>query len=87
MLSIYLDTLDKTRALSRLCENYRSSFNFNTDVIKGRYVVDGCSQLALVSLIGNFVTIDPLTNDDIVLNKFERDLIAIGGHSDFAKKE
>lgn len=87
MLSIYLDTLDKTRVLSRLCENYRTSFSFNTDVVKGRYTVDGCSQLALVSLIGNFVTVEPLTDDKILLDKFERDLIAIGGHSDLAKDE
>lgn len=87
MLSIYLDTLNKTQILSRLCENYRSSFGFNTDAVYGRYVVDACSQLALVSLMGNFITIDPLTDDNVALGKFERDLIAIGGHSDLTNKE
>jgi hypothetical protein len=85
MLTINLDSLDMTKKVAKLCEDYRSSYGFNTDIIKGHYIIDGCSQLALVSLLGNFVTVDPLTDDKWVKDKFIRDIVAIGGC--FSKEE
>ena len=74
---IILDCLDTVNELCRICTKYRDKFE--TDVVCGRYIVDGCSYLGLTSMLGHVVVIKPITdekNDDFIMN-----LISIGAYT------
>ena len=72
MLSFNIDSKESAEKLIRLCEKYRD--NTEIDVICGRQTVDGRSLLGVMSLIGNFVTVRPVTNDSDVAERFSEDL-------------
>ena len=72
MLSFNIDSKESAEKLIRLCEKYRD--DTEVDVICGRQTVDGRSFLGVISLAGNFVTVDPQTNDKAVLEQFKNDL-------------
>lgn len=74
MILINLDSLDIVTQLTRVCEKYEA----DTDVIYGRYVVNGKSVLGVSSLIGKIVKIEPNTNDKLLLSYITRDLKEIG---------
>lgn len=79
MLSIQINTSDVANELTNLCVEYRENYNINTDVVFGRYVIDGCSLLGVMSLMGHLVNIIPITNDKRILSDFSNDIISIGG--------
>lgn len=72
MLSFNLDSKESAEKLIRLCEKYHEKTE--VDIIYGRQTVDGRSLLGVMSLAGNFVTVDPQTNDKSVLEQFKNDL-------------
>ena len=74
MILINLDSLDVVTQLTRACEKYE----IDTDVVYGRYVVNGKSVLGVSSLIGKIVKIEPNTDDNLLLEYLTRDLKEIG---------
>lgn len=72
MLSFNIDSKESAEKLIRLCEKYRD--DTEVDVICGRQTVDGRSLLGVMSLIGYFVTVRPVTNDSDVAERFSEDL-------------
>lgn len=75
MLSFNLDSKESAEKLIRLCEKYRD--DTEVDVICGRQTVDGRSLLGVMSLIGHFVTVRPVTNDSDVAERFSEELEGI----------
>ena len=74
---INLDNLETVNKLVNTCNKYKDDMYL--DIYYGRYIVDGCSLLAVVSLMGNIVKIKPNTDDENILNDFIKDIEAIGG--------
>ena len=56
----------------RLCAQYRD--DTEVAVIRGRQTVDERRLLGVMSLIGHFVTVRPVTNDSDVAERFGEDL-------------
>lgn len=72
MINYNLDSVQSAEKLIRLCEKYRD--DTEVDVSYGRQTVDGRSLLGVMSLIGHFVTVRPVTNDSDVAERFSEDL-------------
>ena len=66
MRQIYLDLsrndIDSIKKIAYLCESYRKWFN--VDFQFGRYTIDGCSIVGILSLASNIVKVCPVPNDD-----------------------
>lgn len=75
MLSFNIDSRESAEKLIHLCEKYRD--DTEVDVICGRQTVDGRSLLGVMSLIGHFVTVRPVTNDSDVAERFSEELEGI----------
>lgn len=75
MVFMTLDSLDKVNALVKVCERYKE---VDTDVMHGRYTVDGRSVLGVSSLLGNIVMVCPNTNDESMIHSIIKDLEEIG---------
>ena len=76
MIYIKLDTLEIASKLVKICENYKA--HMDIDVILGKYVVDGCSFLGVISLLDNVVEVKPITDDDLLVEYFIKELKDIG---------
>ena len=74
MLNYNLDSLQSAEKLVRLCEKYRDEMELDIDVIYGRQTVDGCSLLGVTSLIGHFVTVNPIGRDKDKIQRFAEEL-------------
>ena len=72
MILINLDTLETSNKLVKVCDKY--SKHMDIDVLYDRYILNGTSILAVTSLLGNTVEIKPVTNDDLLLTYFTRDI-------------
>lgn len=70
MLNYNLDSVQSAEKLVRLCEKYRDEMELDIDVIYGRQTVDGCSLLGVTSLIGHFVTVNPIGRDKDKIQRF-----------------
>ena len=79
MLFIKLDTMENVSSLTKLNEKYKKENDIVVDVSHGRYIIDGCSLLAVISLLGNIVKVIPITDDNVLLESFKNDLEKIGG--------
>jgi hypothetical protein len=55
-----------------ICRNYKRLCEI--DISYGRQVVDGCSVLGVMSLVGHTVTLTPLT-DDLITKTMIRDAL------------
>lgn len=75
MLNYNLDSIQSAEKLVKLCERYRDITDI--DVNCGRHSIDGRSLMGAISLIGNFVTVNPQTDDQDIIRKFEIDLEGI----------
>lgn len=75
MLNFNLNSRSAAEKLIRLCESYKDVMS--VDVVCGRQILDGCSMLGVVSLIGNFVTVIPNSSDESLVKRFEKDLEGI----------
>lgn len=78
MPKIYIDLFDLSTVneLCKICDKYKRLFE--TDILCGRYIVDGCSVLGVTSMLGHTVEIRPLAfdkDDEFIMN-----LISIGAY-------
>lgn len=78
MLFLELKNLDAANNLCKICDKYKDKMN--VDIKHGRYVIDGCSILAVTSLIGKIINICPVTNDESALSDFKESIKNIGGY-------
>ena len=76
MILINLDTLEVANKLVKICENY--SNHMEVDILHERYVLNGVSILAVASLLGNTVIVEPKTEDTLLLGYFIKDIQGIG---------
>ena len=74
MLNYNLDSVQSAEKLVWLCEKYRDEMELDIDVIYGRQTVDGCSLLGVTSLIGHFVTANPIGRDRDKIQQFAEEL-------------
>lgn len=70
MTSFRLDTFKRAEQLVELCKEYDDDI----DVVWQRYIIDGKSILGVTSLVGKVVTVEILTNDATVKEKFDFEL-------------
>ena len=75
MLNYNLDSVQSAEKLIRLCEKYHDDMDI--DIIHGRTVVDGCSLLGVTSLIGKFVSINPIGRNKETIYRFADELESI----------
>ena len=75
MLNYNIDSVKSAEKLVKLCERYRDIADI--DVNCGRHSIDGRSLMGVISLIGNFVTVNPQTDDQDIIRKFGIDLEGI----------
>ena len=69
MLSCKLDNIKDAQDLVWFC----TKFNEDIDVLYQRQVIDGKSVLGVMSLIGNTVTVEILTNNEDTKETFEKE--------------
>lgn len=62
MAAYNIRTFEDAQNLVKLCDKY--SKELTIDVIHGRYMVDGCSALGVMSLVGNIVTVEAEGNEE-----------------------
>ena len=70
MLSYNLDSLESAKQLINFCDRFKGQMEI--DVLCGRQVIDGFSALGIYSLVGKIVTVQPLTNDKNIMERFEK---------------
>lgn len=72
MANFNLRSFEDATVLVNLCNKYK-----NVDVTYGRYTIDGCSYLAVASLIGKIVGVQIITEDKEVESAFEAELVQL----------
>ena len=78
MLFLKLNALDDVNKLCNICNKYKDKMD--VDIKYGRYIVDGCSVLAVSSLIGKLLKVCPVkNNDNLLLSYFTKDNKELGG--------
>lgn len=70
MIAFKIETLADAQNLVNICDKYP----FNIDVIHGVQTVDAKSFLGVASLLGNYVSVIPITNDKDAISKLENDI-------------
>lgn len=70
LIAFKIETLDDAQNLVNICDKYP----FNIDVIHGIQTVDAKSVLGVASLLGNYVSVIPVTDDEEMLNKLENEI-------------
>lgn len=70
LIAFKIDTLEDAQNLVNVCDKY----SFNIDVIHGVQTVDAKSFLGVASLLGNYVSVIPITNDKDAVIKLENDI-------------
>lgn len=78
MIFIELETIEKSKKFSNICDMYKERMYI--DVSHGRQIIDGTNILGITSLIGNIVKIEPITHDEDLINKFYNDIKSIGAY-------
>ena len=80
MWKINLDSVQTCENLRNVCRKYRNKLNI--DVYYGRYIVDGCSLLGVVSLVNHTVELWIPKDDEELRNKFIEDIKEIGAYEE-----
>ena len=70
MTAFKIETLTDAQNLVNICNKYP----FNIDIIYSTQIVDGKSILSVSSLLGNYVSVIPITDDKDAVIKFENDI-------------
>lgn len=70
LIAFKIETLDDAQNLVNVCDKYP----FNIDVIYRAQTIDAKSFLGVTSLLGNYVSVIPVTNDEEMLNKLENEI-------------
>ena len=77
MWKIELETTDICEELTKICQKYQDLLK--VDICFGRYLVDGCSLLGVMSLMLHEVQICiPENAEECVIKDFEDEIIKIG---------
>lgn len=76
MWKIKLDTVEKCEELVNTCIKYKSKINI--DICYGRYLVDGCSILGVMSLIPHEVEVWIPKADKKTTSAFKKDITEVG---------
>ena len=76
MWKITLDEIDLCEKFTEICRKYRQYIDI--DVCYGRYIVDGCSLMGVLSLIPHTVEIMTPKTDEIIATDFESEISALG---------
>lgn len=77
MLFINIDSVDTACKLSNICTKYKD--NAGIDVICGRQIIDGCSVLGVVALVGRTVQVEMRAKSEELMNRFSDAVCEIGG--------
>lgn len=78
MWKIYLDNTKTCEKLTKICRKYNDEMP--VDICYGRYTVDGCSILGVMSLLFNTVKIWIPTMDVNTVKDFTEDIKEIGAY-------
>lgn len=70
MTAFKIETLTDAQNLVNICNKYP----FNIDIIYSTQTVDGKSFLGVSSLLGNYVSVISITDNEEMLNKFESEI-------------
>ncbi len=70
MIAFKIETLADAQNLVNICDKY----SFNIDVIHGVQTVDAKSFLGVASLLGNYVSVIPITDDKNTVIKLENEI-------------
>lgn len=70
MIAFKIETLSDAQNLVNVCDKY----SFNIDVIHGVQTVDAKSFLGVASLLGNYVSVIPITDDKDAVIKLENEI-------------
>lgn len=70
LIAFKIETLDDAQNLVNICDKYP----FNIDVIHGIQTVDAKSVLGVASLLGNYVSVIPVTDDEKMISKLENEI-------------
>lgn len=70
LIAFKIETLDDAQNLVNICDKYP----FNIDVIHGIQTVDAKSVLGVASLLGNYVSVIPITDNEEMSNKLENEI-------------
>lgn len=70
MIAFKIETLTDAQNLVNICDKYP----FNIDVIHGVQTINAKSILGVSSLLGNYVTVIPVTDDEEMLSKIESEI-------------
>lgn len=70
LIAFKIETLTDAQNLVNVCDKYP----FNIDVIYRQQTVDAKSILGVSSLLGNYVSVIPVTDDEEMLTKLESEI-------------
>jgi len=70
LIAFKIETLTDAQNLVNVCDKYP----FNIDVIYRQQTVDAKSILGVSSLLGNYVSVIPVTDDEEMLSKLESEI-------------
>lgn len=70
LIAFKIKTLDDAQNLVNVCDKYP----FNIDVIYRTQTIDAKSFLGVASLLGNYVSVIPVTDNEEMLNKLENEI-------------
>ena len=77
LLFIILEKPEDVNKFCNICTKYKDKMY--VDVKYGRYTLDGCSVLAISSLIGKPIRVYPSSNDNLLLTYFTKEIEDMGG--------
>ena len=72
-----LNSMDDAETLVEFCKKYKEYGNI--DISCGRYTVDGCSYLGVMSQVGNEVKVELISHDENAVTKFNEDFANVFG--------
>ena len=70
LIAFKIDTLEDAQNLVNVCDKYP----INIDVVYRTQTIDAKSFLGVASLLGNYVSVIPITDDKDSIIKFENDI-------------
>lgn len=78
MIYIKLNSFETVKKLCNVCEYYKDYFDIN--ISYENYMVDGCSIVGLMELIGKEVKIEPNSSNNEIENNFYKEIEEISGY-------
>lgn len=74
MINIKLETFRNSEDVSKICQMYHDKYHIDMDAYYGRYVIDACSLLGVMSLVGNTIQIRAITDDENISKTLYKEL-------------